>query len=372
MHRKFTLGVTVGSIALAAGCSEPPVESTAKATAFPTSGAAAPEVTVTQGGPCPCTIQAGVDLVDPGGRVLVNPGTYVDTVVIDKGLTLEAIGDGPVIVAPDPGAGSAIRVTATDPVVIRGLTIDCCVAGSAIRGQGLVNLTIEEAIVLRASIGAEVSNTAASTGGRARLVVRNSTFDGGSPPTMLVSVFAFSDVDALIEGNVVRRTTFSCIQPQGTANANIIGNDVDECGPNGGIRAPMTGPAPVVNIIRNTVRNSSASTSQFGIQLSNGNGFIERNTVVNYVQPSAPVGAAGIEVANSDTAVVRFNEISGNAQAGLRVSGTPGAITATCNWWGSADGPSGVGPGSGDAVIGPATVVPFATAPRPSLKLTCR
>jgi pectin methylesterase-like acyl-CoA thioesterase len=51
------------------------------------------------------TIQGGIDMVGPGGKVMVLPGIYKETLVIDKGLTLEAVGgeSGEVIVAP-PGA----------------------------------------------------------------------------------------------------------------------------------------------------------------------------------------------------------------------------------------------------------------------------
>jgi hypothetical protein len=43
--------------------------------------------------------------------------------------------------------------------------------------------------------------------------------------------------------------------------------------------------------------------------------------------------------------VVRHNDIVGNAQAGLRVAATQTSpVDATCNWWGSATGPSGEGP----------------------------
>jgi len=66
---------------------------------------------------------------------------------------------------------------------------------------------------------------------------------------------------------------------------------------------------------------------------------------------------------------VRFNDIVGNAQAGLRIASNQTlTIDATCNYWGSASGPSGLGTGTGDAVVvqpgGAAPVIaPFATAP---------
>src|SRR2546426_7990173 len=38
------------------------------------------------------TIQEGIGMVDPGGKVMVLPGTYAEAVTIGKGLTLEAVG----------------------------------------------------------------------------------------------------------------------------------------------------------------------------------------------------------------------------------------------------------------------------------------
>jgi hypothetical protein len=53
---------------------------------------------------------------------------------------------------------------------------------------------------------------------------------------------------------------------------------------------------------------------------------------------------------------------------GLQVDagGHPATLNADNNWWGAASGPSGVGPGTGDAIVDPDLVVdfsPFLTAP---------
>lgn len=315
------------------------------------------------------TFQEAVAAVAPGGTIEVCPGTYTEAFVIDKGLTIEGDEDQQPTLAPPPNSPPAIEVTTPDRVVIRGLVIGqdlpCC--PGSIRGRGLTDITVEETTFLGGSIGVAIFNDAAETGGRARLVVRNSTFDGA------ISVFAVTDVDALIEGNVVRRTGFSCIQVQGRANAQVIDNDVDECGTHGGIRAANMSAASEVFISRNTVRNSTATNrSSYGIiWWGGGSGGVELNSVLDYVQPGAVprsagsfprLEAAGIHIAEGATPSVRFNDISGNAQAGLRATRTT-TIDATCNWWGSTDGPSGDGAGSGDAVIGTAEFIPFATAP---------
>jgi len=53
----------------------------------------------------------------------------------------------------------------------------------------------------------------------------------------------------------------------------------------------------------------------------------------------------------AQTVTANFNNISGNTPYGIDNSAnTVVAFDATNNWWGAKDGPSGVGPGSGDAV----------------------
>src|SRR6266508_164021 len=94
------------------------------------------------------TIKEGIDMVDPGGRVMVLPGTYNEAIVIDKGLTLEAVGGAtePVIIAPPaPPAGPtvAIQVATPEPVTIRDATLQFTGANGGIRGDGVVDVTVE-------------------------------------------------------------------------------------------------------------------------------------------------------------------------------------------------------------------------------------
>lgn len=360
------------------------------------------------------TIQEGIDMVADGGRVLVMPGTYDEELTIDKGLTLDAIGGDAVIIAPLRGPAlsgreAAISLTTRAPVVIRNITVK----HDHVRGLNALfipaDLTIEQVSFLGRwpspapifNNGVSLVNNAAQSGGRARLVIRDSRFsvDGNA-------VSLGGDLDALIE-----RTEFlheasnaGCVfvSPTGQGvtvpagaqtNVDILDNLFDDCGANvpdgskgvapivvlGTLGAATTG---TVNVVRNTFRTSArttASCNTTGITYEFFSGLIERNSLVGVVQQCATpsgrslpgaifVGSrlAGMRPANVS---VRFNDIADNAYAGLRIgSNQTTVIDATCNWWGDASGPSGVGPGSGDRVLVEAgaaapTFTPFATTP---------
>jgi len=367
------------------------------------------------------TIQEGIDMVAEGGKVLVLPGTYNEALVISKGLTLEGVGgeSGPVTVTPPAGASDAIQVTTTDPVVIRSLSVQSGTV-QGIHGIGAVDLTVEQVSVIAVNPTLGVSrlirvlNDPNPSGARAQFVVRESFVDGTitNQPAPFPQVFGISvvgDADALFEHNVVRRTGGACIfvvvrsDLGGVQNVDIVDNDLDECHPLGRVASLIVGPAAaaivptperpltatgVVNIIGNTIRNSSPScvtTSAIAYEVYTGR--IERNRIVSVVQgcaeptgrnlPSAIwLGRRQHPLFPAVTPTVRFNDIMGNALAGLRIGANQTVvIDASCNYWGSADGPSGVGPGSGDAVVvepGSATTgpggampvfMPFATAP---------
>src|SRR6266568_3486741 len=77
------------------GCRDPSDPSRVVAPNFAVGGEARPSVLVKtkmKGNGTATTIEEGIDKVDAGGKVLVLPGTYPESLVIRKGLTLEAIG----------------------------------------------------------------------------------------------------------------------------------------------------------------------------------------------------------------------------------------------------------------------------------------
>jgi parallel beta-helix repeat protein len=112
------------------------------------------------------------------------------------------------------------------------------------------------------------------------------------------------------------------------------------------------------------IRNNTLIGGNLGISLLGSAGVvIDSNTVRDTVNAGSILGV-GISVFSSSTgAEAHNNNIEGNASFGMLVDGTSGVVNATNNWWGAGDGPSGAGPGSGDAVTTNVNFSPFLTAP---------
>jgi polygalacturonase len=90
------------------------------------------------------TIQEAIEKVGLGGTVTVLPGTYVESLRITKGVTLQSTGErsGAAILAPPDKPEVAIEIATSDPVIIRGFTIH--VTGRwGVVARGAVDLTVE-------------------------------------------------------------------------------------------------------------------------------------------------------------------------------------------------------------------------------------
>jgi len=404
VNRKV-LGMAVLAGALVWACGEPAAgPDAAPAPSFDRGGVPRQHTIVVNpnanGAAIAATIKEAIEMVEPGGLVQVKPGTYAEALVIDKGLTLEGIGDGsgPVIIAPPGAPTTAVEVATPSPVTIRDLTV-IKPGVNGVFGNGVVDVTIEHVTIVAVGVGpgnnrlVRIANNAAQTGGRARLVVRESFLDGGDLGPYGISLQA--DMDATLEDNVIRRTgvcMFILAFSSSGINADIVNNDLDECHPPGRAAAIDIGPVAtqtanigftgVVNVIGNRIRNSRGSclpTTAIRYELYTGR--VERNSIVGFLQDCAvPISNAlpaaiwvgSIRAFPPSAPVVRFNDIEGNAHAGLRVApNITTSLDASCNWWGSASGPTSVGapPGTGTAalVVEPGaatpTYTPFATAP---------
>jgi hypothetical protein len=67
-------------------------------------------------------------------------------------------------------------------------------------------------------------------------------------------------------------------------------------------------------------------------------------------------------VAVGSTVTANLNSITGNTIGIDALGVAAGSVAAQSNWWGAADGPSGVGPGSGDSVTFKVTFSPFSAS----------
>jgi hypothetical protein len=182
---------------------------------------------------------------------------------------------------------------------------------------------------------------------------------------------------------------------RGELNADILDNDLDECHPAGRVVAILVDPfatnlpsptRPVtatgtVNIIGNTIANSTGACLNSAIAYKVYTGRIELTRINSVVKPcDAPTGRnlpAAIWIGRLTpgqlfppvTPTVRFNDIVGNSHAGFGIAPNQTIpIDASCNYWGSESGPSGLGAGTGAAIVvqpgGAAPVfMPFATKP---------
>jgi hypothetical protein len=114
------------------------------------------------------------------------------------------------------------------------------------------------------------------------------------------------------------------------------------------------------------IRNNALIGGNLGIFILGSAGVaIESNVVRDTVNAGLILGV-GVSVINSAGVEAHNNNIEGNSSFGMQVVGASGVVNATNNWWGSSDGPSGVGPGSGDAVTANINFSPFLTEPNPA------
>jgi hypothetical protein len=272
------------------------------------------------GSPSFGTIQAAIAASQDGDIVSVCPGTYTDSITVDKEITLQSTDGAAVTTLQTTGVALTIARSA---VTIDGLTIESdstavsadsiCPVGQATcgsPGERGSNLTIINNVIRGSAVGLAWSAKVDC------VVIANNAFDANARHIELVQTGALAP--ALL--------------------VNVVENDITGGGSSG---SAVTLSGMLITFAANTVQGSAATgvrvaTAPLGMQ-------ILENKIDSNTGDGITVGAAGIAVR------IRDNNITANG-VGLGNEATSGVLDATQNWWGSQSGPSGVFTGVGDSI----------------------
>ncbi len=339
-----------------------------------------------------CLIQDALDLPPAaiGDVIKIAAGTYDENVDVDVAVSIEGA-----------GSGTTAADTIIDPTTGRGLYIHKSVNLKDLRvtGATLVGIRVEESGGF--AFDNVIWNNIASSGNADKGVeIHNLTTVNNM--TIIDSEFADNGAQGFrtasnvtvngmtISNSVFDRNSYG-LYLQGTLNnVSISGSTLNDSTGGHGLYASETGPVTGLTITGCVM----AGNSRFGAVLFTGaaggvvgttitetrfdsnmeSGFwIGAPVVTDFlmecgtVAGNAEVGGAddGIKFSSGILTNVVVNDVNivGNINTGAGLTNTAtGTVIATGNWWGDASGPSGVGPGTGDAVTTGVTFDPWLTA----------
>jgi hypothetical protein len=294
------------------------------------------------------TIQEAINAASDGDTIIVAAGLYKENVVINKSLTLKGAQAGvdartrsgaETIIEPEEGIGISIRTADGRVVVIDGLTVQNAEHGIGTPDPIMAaDITVKNVRVLNSSdFGISLAFTIEATVEYCYVEGAKTAINAGAlDPFPLTSVtFRNNEVvnaefgitgylgDSLIEGNLVRDFL--------TGGKGISGQFLNTEIKN--------------NTVTGYVKGAGLSfEAHYGRSLSEN---------VNVAGNNFTENSLGIYVFDTQTELtgitVNFNNIAGNDWRGVRNDGGE-TLDAARNWWGTSDGPGGVGPGSGDAI----------------------
>lgn len=334
-------------------------------------------------GGCFATVQGAVDAANNGDTVTVAAGTYAESVVVNKALTL----NGPNVGVAGNGARvseatvSQVNITASAVIVdgfsfsnpgvqmnINGATTlsGIIVKNNIFSGYGSVgfptynagNLTVTRNL-FQAPLGAteamQIKADGSTLGGCNGTVVSDNVFTAASnngAADVNFSCTGSGSTGVTVSGNtdtgLTAGTSF-------TAFSGVIGgivvtnNNVTGTLTSGSAIFFFGGVTGTVNISSNVITGGggNAISVQNILEGNNTGTFTISNNNLSGNNRSINLGDAFNAGA---TVTAHQNNVSGNTTAGIENGSTALVVDAEDNWWGSASGPGPVGPGTGDGV----------------------
>jgi parallel beta-helix repeat protein len=341
-------------------------------------------------------VQEGIDMVS-GSTVYVAPGTYAERVTINESIDLRGAQYG-----VDPTAAGARTTPANESIITEaGLSTPNPDVLIEIP-NGVTNVKVDGFTL----VGDSNNTTADTSTVRAwddDITVSNNIIDGmygvlykgGDTLTVHRNRMVVNKLGVTVQPNPASNVTISenvfnlgsspvggesAIYMTGCTQCSATGNTATSFANGNGIGGSnlshltvsgntFTGNKKGVNIWGNSTyilisNNDLGSSVEYGISVKGQDVTITGNEIKDN-------GDAGVNidrhVIDTERVEVHYNNITGNTNYGLKVGTADGieAVNASCNWWGAADGPSGVGPGSGDAVTTKALFDPWLLGPAP-------
>lgn len=319
------------------------------------------------------TIQAAVNVA---GCTTINvaAGTYTENVTIPRSLTLkgtragtDARGRSGAESIINGGVGPNITITA-DGVTVDGFTLNGPVSsGTAaiVMQTGNTGETIQNNIINNPGRAASIttSNTTFSQNAVNNTATASDGFQANSTPlsNLTISDNSFGGANSVnynaditvIEGNSNVIVSGNASNSDGTLialfktnGAQIIGNTVVGTADSSAIYVGG-GDSNVL------VSGNQVSSAASAVKVANSFG-VGTNSTVTIASNRLFNNAYGVNVATnsvSDTVQAHRNSLTGNTLFGIsNDAASGGMVNGTCNWWGAANGPGPIGPGSGDKV----------------------
>jgi hypothetical protein len=296
LRRLIALTVSVGALgaAPAADAATTKTVGTPSATCTPNAGLT--------------TIQQGVNASAPGDTIRVCPGTYPESVNVDKAnLTFQGAQSGndarPRSSNPDPATDSVVNPPESGNPAASAPAFNVNANGVTIDGFAVTGSTGVAGIALSASTptGAHIIDN----------LVRGNTIG--------LSLAGTNNVvsnNAIVDNNVGGPASGSGIYGDTTISSSTISNNAFRDNDNSGVILPDTTVKTGVTIDGNSVVNGHDNNGATGFYLQNvrGSSTVQNNNI-------GPLGGAGMFVAGSQNLTIQRNNIHNVGFSAVRLAG---------------------------------------------------
>ena len=287
------------------------------------------------------SIQAAVLAAQPGDKILVCPGVYLEMVVVNTpDLRIEAqAAPGQVVLQGSPAHEVGFRLMNTTGVLVQGFTIQSFRIGIVIEG-GSANILRKNVTTANATVGIEVFKSTAN------VVEHNISFDNAGiafPGGIFVSNDSTRNIvrhneafqndsgigalrsgpDNVFFGNRSYRNRRFGITNSVGSHGNVIENNHVFENAAGGI---TVGNSTDVTARHNRIENNT----EHGIRLQNGTArnLVEKNQISKNTADGIQLEGGPLVVANN---IVQLNHIRQNGRDGIRANATSAGNTIKRN-----------------------------------------